>query len=141
MAVPDVRVACAVMFWMRLSVGVVGRMRRSSPWFARWVVTALRCRRSRSAPVTQVAQRHDIRRQQIHAWRHVLRKRGLCAPEGAALFLPAKLAPPQVSGVKPAAAIVAPMVKIVLRNGRQIRCRGGIGDDDLARLIRLFEAA
>ena len=70
-----------------------------------------------------------------------MRKRGLCAPEGAALFLPVELAPPQVPEAKVAADIVAPMVEIVLRNGRQIRCRGGIGDDDLARLIRLVEAA
>ena len=26
--------------------------------------------------VTQVAQRHDLRRQQIYAWRHDLRKKG-----------------------------------------------------------------
>ena len=36
------RAACEVMFWVRLSVGVVGRMPRSLPLFARWGVTALR---------------------------------------------------------------------------------------------------
>lgn len=91
------------------------------------------------ASVTQVAQRHDLRRQQIYAWRHDLRKKGHCEPEGAALFLPVDFAPAPVPEV--ATDIVAPMVEIVLRNGRQIRCRGGIGDDDLARLIRLVEAA
>ena len=93
------------------------------------------------ATVTQVAQRHDLRRQQIYAWRHDLRKKGLCEPEGAALFLPVDFAPPPVPEAKVAAGVVAPMVEIVLRNGRQIRCQGGIGDDDLARLIRLVEAA
>ena len=91
--------------------------------------------------MTQVAQRHDLRRQQIYAWRHDLRKKGLCEPEGAALFLPVDLAPPPVSEAKVAAESSALMVEIVLRNGRQIRCQGGIGDDDLARLIRLVEAA
>ena len=91
--------------------------------------------------VTQVAQRHDLRRQQIYAWRHDLRKKGLCEPDGAALFLPVELATPSVPEAKVAANIAAPMVEIVLRNGRQIRCQGGIGDDDLARLIRLVEAA
>ena len=93
------------------------------------------------ASVTQVAQRHDLRRQQIYAWRHDLRKKGLCEPEGAALFLPVDLAPAPVPEPKLASENVALMVEIVLRNGRQIRCRGGIGDDDLARLIRLVEAA
>ena len=45
------------------------------------------------ASMTQVAQRHDLRRQQIYAWRHDLRKKGLCEPEAAALFLPVDLAP------------------------------------------------
>ena len=68
-------------------------------------------------------------------------RRGLCEPDGAALFLPVELATPLVPEAKVAANIAAPMVEIVLRNGRQIRCGGGIGDDDLARLIRLVEAA
>ena len=33
------------------------------------------------------------------------------------------------------------VVEIVLRNGRELRLRGGLGDDDLARLIRLVESA
>ena len=93
------------------------------------------------ASVTQVAQRHDLRRQQIYAWRHDLRKKGLCEPEGAALFLPVELATPLALEAQGAANNAVPMVEIVLRNGRQIRCLGGIGDDDLARLIRLVEAA
>jgi predicted choloylglycine hydrolase len=32
-------------------------------------------------------------------------------------------------------------VTVILRNGRQIRCRDGIGEDALARLIRLVETA
>jgi len=32
-------------------------------------------------------------------------------------------------------------VEIVLRNGRELRLRGGLGDNDLARLIRLVESA
>ena len=30
-----------------------------------------------SATVTQVAQRHDVTRQQIYAWRHDLKRKGL----------------------------------------------------------------
>ncbi|MCE6957654.1 hypothetical protein LAZ40_01035 [Cereibacter sphaeroides] len=32
-------------------------------------------------------------------------------------------------------------ITVVLGNGRQIRCGSGIGDADLARLIRVVEAA
>ena len=39
------------------------------------------------ASVTQVAQRHEIRRQQIYVWRHDLKKKGLWSPRNG----PAKL--------------------------------------------------
>jgi transposase len=39
------------------------------------------------ASVTQVAQRHEIRRQQIYAWRHDLKKKGLWSPDAGALYL------------------------------------------------------
>ncbi|WP_420377229.1 helix-turn-helix domain-containing protein [Sinorhizobium meliloti] len=32
------------------------------------------------ATVTEVAHRHDVSRQQICAWRHELKKKGLCRP-------------------------------------------------------------
>ena len=93
------------------------------------------------ASVTHVAQRHDLRRQRIYAWRHDLRKRGLCEAEGVARFLPVGFGPPPVSVYNVAAESSVPTVEILLRNSRQIRCQGRIGDDDLARLIRLVEAA
>ena len=34
------------------------------------------------ATVTQVAQRHEITRQQIYAWRHFLKSKGLWPVEG-----------------------------------------------------------
>jgi transposase len=40
------------------------------------------------ASVTQVAQRHEIRWQQIHAWRHDLKQKGLWSPDAGALFYP-----------------------------------------------------
>lgn len=40
------------------------------------------------ATVTQVAQRHEITRQQIYAWRHELKKKGLWSPDAGALFYP-----------------------------------------------------
>ena len=94
------------------------------------------------ATVTQVAQRHEVTRRQIYAWRHDLRRKGLWQPGGGARFLPVDLSPtPAAAAPKIDPETAVPMVEIVLRNGRQIRCRGGIGDGDLARLIRLVEAA
>ena len=37
------------------------------------------------ATVTQVAQRHEVTRQQIYAWRHDLKKKGLWSPDAGAL--------------------------------------------------------
>jgi transposase len=36
--------------------------------------------------VTHVAQRHEMTRQQIYAWRHDLKKKGLWSPDAGALF-------------------------------------------------------
>ncbi|MBU9698973.1 transposase [Rhodobacteraceae bacterium HSP-20] len=43
-----------------------------------------------SATVTQVAQQHDVTRQQIYAWRHEQKKKGLLSAFPEALFLPAE---------------------------------------------------
>ena len=120
---------------------VLGAVERRRPWTdaEKFAVVCEVGRHGASA--TQVAQRHDRRRQQIYAWRHDLRKKGLCELEGAALFLPVELVTPLALEAQGAANNAVPMVEIVLRNGRQIRCLGGIGDDGLARLIRLVEAA
>jgi len=47
------------------------------------------------ANVTQVAQRHEIRRQRIFAWRHDLKRKGLWSPDAGALVPhhPATLTP------------------------------------------------
>jgi transposase len=38
--------------------------------------------------VTEVAQRHDVTRQQIYTWRRELRKKGLLLPSPGPVFLP-----------------------------------------------------
>jgi transposase len=40
------------------------------------------------ASVTQGGQRHEIRWQQIYAWRHDLKQKGLWSPDAGALFYP-----------------------------------------------------
>ncbi len=102
----------------------------------------------RGATVTRVAQRHDITRQQLYAWRHELKRKGPSLSDGTvgaaagSVFLPIDLSttasPEQIDPVaKPGPELIA----IVLRNGRELRVPGDVGDAVLARLIQLVETA
>ena len=95
------------------------------------------------ATVAEVARRHEITRQHIHQWRRELRRKGGWPCSGGTVLLPLDPpAPPEPkSPPRRGATSVPPVVEIVLRNGRELRYRGGIGDEDLARLIRLVESA
>ena len=77
------------------------------------------------ATVTQVAQRHEVTRQQVYAWRHELKKKGLLSPTAEAIFLPIEMIgrPERVGASAPAAAAPAAPTPIELRlaNGRCLR--------------------
>ena len=87
------------------------------------------------ATVADVARAHDLTRQHIYQWRRQMREKGLFpAPDGS-VFL-------ALDGPEPAAATAVPaQVEIGFANGRSLRCRGGVDDGDLVRLIRLVETA
>ena len=94
------------------------------------------------ATVTQVAQRHEITRQQIYAWRHLLKRKGLWPVEGGPVFLPLNLsaeheAEPPVDFQEPGPEFV----EIALAKGRQLRVASDLDDATLARLIRVVESA
>ena len=94
------------------------------------------------ATVTQVAQRHEITRQQIYAWRHALKRKGLWPVEGGPVFLPLNLSAEHEA--EPSAGFQEPgpeFVEIALAKGRQLRVSSGLGDAMLARLIRVVETA
>ena len=92
------------------------------------------------ATVAEVARRHDLTRQHIYQWRRELRRKGLWPCSGETVFL--ALDPPgENRTVEATATPDATLVEIILGNGRELRLRGGMGDDDLARLIRLVESA
>jgi len=92
------------------------------------------------AKVADVARRHDVRRQHIYQWRTELKRKGVWPCMDGGVFL--ALEPPETVTVEPGSTLLdAPCVEIVLRNGRELRCPGTIGDADLSRLIRLVEAA
>ena len=96
------------------------------------------------ATVTQVSQRHEVTRQQIYAWRHDLKKKGLWSPDGGALFFPMDL--PVAAGVPAAQSPVverAPpsAVELRLRCGRCLHFDSTMEPVALTSLIRAVEAA
>ena len=96
------------------------------------------------ASVTQVAQRHEITRQQIYAWRHDLKKKGLWSPDAGALFYPLDI--PVTAGVPvahlPVAEVPPPTaVELRLRGGRSLHFDSTIDPAALTALIRAVDAA
>lgn len=99
------------------------------------------------ATVTQVAQRHDVSRQQIYTWRRELKKKGLWSPDDGALFFPVELSSAQgIPDVRPAIrkeTVNSDPVPVELRlsNGRCLRFDGRLDAATLTQLIRAVEAA
>jgi transposase len=96
------------------------------------------------ATVTQVAQRHEITRQQIYAWRHDLKKKGLWSPDAGALFFPLEI--PVAAGVpvpqRPVAETPpAAVIELRLRGGRCFHFDSTIDSAALTALIRAVEVA
>ncbi|WP_245603028.1 IS66-like element accessory protein TnpA [Leisingera methylohalidivorans] len=93
------------------------------------------------ATVSQVAQRHEIRRQQIYVWRYELRRKGLLTPDDATQFLPFDItSPPEPPGACAPEANLA-LIEVVLRNGRSLRVDAHVDAAVLTRLIQAVEAA
>ena len=96
------------------------------------------------ATVTQVAQRHELTRQQIYAWRHELKKKGLWSPDAGALFFALDMpVAARVPAVQPPVAKAPPpsVVELRLRGGRSLHFDSTIDPVALAVLIRAVEAA
>jgi len=94
------------------------------------------------ATVTEVAQRHDVTRQQIYGWRRELRKKGLLLPSPGAVFLPVDMSVARSTpGMRTDAASLSSTVELQLCGGRSLRFDKDIDAAILARLIRAVEAA
>lgn len=98
------------------------------------------------ATVTQVAQRHDVTRQQIYAWRHELKKKGLLSDLPEALFLPVEfdksmeLALPAAVSTHVGAARPV-QIELQLANGRCLRFDPALELTTLTQMIRAVESA
>ena len=90
------------------------------------------------ASVTQVAQRHEIKRQQIYAWRHDLKRKGLWSPDAGALFFPVDL---PVAQAPVAEALPSVAVELRLRGGRSLHFESTVDPAALSGLIRAVEGA
>lgn len=96
------------------------------------------------ASVTQVAQRHEIRRQQIYTWRHDLKKKGLWSPDAGGLFYPLDI--PVTTG-GPVVQLPVPetapptAVELRLRGGRCLHFSSTMDSAALTALIRAVEIA
>lgn len=94
------------------------------------------------ASVTQVAQRHEVTRQQVYAWRYELKKKGMLPPDAATLFLPVDIPPLSTASGDMCPSDSAPTrIEVVLRNGRSLRVDTHVDATALTRLIRAVEAA
>ena len=97
------------------------------------------------ATVTQVAQRHDVTRQQIYAWRHELKKKGLLSALPEALFLPVDLDGPIELAISPAAICAdarrPAQIELQLANGRCLRFDPALDAVTLTQVIRAVEGA
>ena len=92
--------------------------------------------------VTQLAHHHEVTRQQIYAWRHELKKKGLWPLSARVAFLPVDISdlhkPPEAQTDIP----VAPaMVEVRLQHGRSLHFDISMDAATLTRLIRLVETA
>ena len=91
--------------------------------------------------LADVARRHDVTRQHIYQWRRELRAKGLLPGGDAPTFLPVELVPSRDTASSGAVSASACDIAVVLRGGRQLRCREAIAEMTLMRLIRAVEAA
>lgn len=91
--------------------------------------------------LVDIARRHDVTRQHIYQWRREMRRKGLWPATEAPVFLPVGMASAPEGEVTTETGGATSEITVVLCNGRQLRCPGGIGDAALVRLVRLLETA
>ncbi|WP_139813011.1 IS66-like element accessory protein TnpA [Ensifer aridi] len=92
------------------------------------------------ATVTEVAQRHDVTRQQIYTWRSELKKKGLLSPSANAVFVPVEMNGTQTER-RGDQQDPSGMIELRLACGRSLCFDSGVDAATLTRLIRAVESA
>lgn len=91
--------------------------------------------------VTQLAHHHEVTRQQIYAWRHELKKKGLLPPSRGMVFLPVDFSNLQNGSAGKAMPVAPALVEVRLQNGRSVHFDSTMDAAVLARLIQVVETA
>jgi|TARA_R110002012_G_C11371932_1_gene582165 transposase len=92
------------------------------------------------ATITEVAQRHDVTRQQIYTWRSELKKKGLLSASSNALFIPVDMNALQTDAPEDRGSSSG-MIELRLICGRTLRFGSIVDAGALTELIRAVEAA
>jgi len=92
------------------------------------------------ATVTEVAQRHDVTRQEIYTWRSELKKKGLLSPSANAVFVPVDMNAVQTER-RGDQQDPSGMIELRLTCGRSLCFDSGVNAATLTRLIRAVESA
>lgn len=96
------------------------------------------------ATVTQVAQRHDISRQQVYIWRRELKRKGLLFETDPARFIPVELSAIPEDGKPKGSGDIggsSSLIELDLCHGRRLRFDCGLEGSVLTGLVRAVEAA
>lgn len=92
--------------------------------------------------LADVARRHDLTRQHLYQWRRELRVKGLWSGVVTGAFASVELLPEANAALGPdICAGGAPEITILLRNGRQLRCRETISGQVLSHFLHVLEVS
>jgi transposase len=119
---------------LEVITGALGRRRWSAEAKARIVAESL----APGVVISEVARRHDLRPQQLFAWRHQARQGRLVLPTEELAFVPvvrtAAEAPPVANPAPPAGIIEVALGDAVVRVPPEVDCRL------LAKVLRAVKA-
>ena len=113
--------------------GALGRRRWSAEAKARIVAESL----APGVVISEVARRHDLRPQQLFAWRHQARQGRLALPAAELSFVPVVGAPDAPPAATPAAP--AGMIEVAL-GGAIVRVPAEVDGKLLAKVLRAVKS-
>jgi transposase len=116
---------------LEVITGALGRRRWSAEAKARIVAESL----APGVVISEVARRHDLRPQQLFAWRHQARQGRLALPAAALSFVPVVGA----TDVPPADTSVAPVIEVAL-GGALVRVPPEVDGRLLAKVLRAVKS-